>query len=64
MNQPIKNLTVKAAAIMGVTPQFLRVALQQGRFAKFGAAARMKKWGYYINADGFYAYMRGKEDAA
>ena len=32
MSAKVKKLTVlEAAAIMGVTPQFLRIALQQGR---------------------------------
>lgn len=62
MNQPAvyNKLTVKDAAdLMGVTPQFMRLALQQGRFP-FGTAVKMKRWSYYINADKFYYYI-GKQ---
>lgn len=54
----MSKLTVpEAAAIMGVTPQFLRLALQQGRFP-FGTAVKMRRWAYYINAQRFYEYTR------
>ena len=46
-----------AAAMLGVTPQFLRLGLQQGRFP-FGTAVKMKRWAYYINSERFYAYIR------
>jgi len=60
MNQH-KKLTVKeAAAIMGVTPQFLRMGLRQQRFP-FGVAVKMeRRWAYYINAEKFYSYLKGK----
>ena len=48
----------EAAAILGVTPQFLRLGLQQDRFP-FGTAVKMKRWAYYINPEKFYAY-RGR----
>lgn len=48
----------EAAEIMGVTPQFLRLALQQGRFP-FGVAVKMKRWSYYINEKKFYEYFAG-----
>lgn len=36
-----KKLTViEAAAIMDVDPQFLRIALRQGRFSEFGTGER------------------------
>ena len=55
-----KKLTVpEAAIIMGVTPQFLRIALRQGRFSEFGTAVKMKRWAYYINAERFYRYLKG-----
>ena len=54
---------VSAAEIMDVDPQFLRLGLQQGCFP-FGVAVKMKKrWAYYINADRFYAYLRGEDIA-
>jgi len=52
--------TVKeAAAIMGVTPRFLQLALQQGRFP-FGTAVKMKRWSYYIHTERFIQYMLGQ----
>ena len=46
----------EAAAIMGVTPQFLRLGLQQGKFP-FGVAVRMKRWAYFIRPDEFRKYV-------
>lgn len=55
------NITIKQAAeIMDVTPQFLRVALQQGRFP-FGAGVEMGNWVYYVNTTRFIKYMTGDE---
>ena len=52
------SLAVKEVArALGVTPQFLRLGLQQGRFP-FGTAVKMKRWAYYINSERFYAYIR------
>ncbi len=53
------NISVtEAAEEMGVTPQFLRLALQQGRFG-FGVAVRFeKRWSYYINRKQFQEYMQ------
>jgi hypothetical protein len=61
MEKP-KSLTPKQAAeIMGVTPQFIRCGLQQGRFP-FGTAVKMsKQWSYYINAHQFYQYLGVKD---
>ena len=56
---PQKLTVVEAAAIMDVDPQFLRIALQQGRFSEFGVAVKMKRWSYYINAERFYDYLAG-----
>lgn len=52
-----KLSVVEAAAIMDVDPQFLRLALQQGKFP-FGTAVKMeKRWAYYINKKRFYDYL-------
>lgn len=47
-----------AAEIMGVTPQFLRMALMQGRFS-FGVGVKMGQNEFYINAARFVQYMKG-----
>ena len=60
MNEQAEKLTVpQAAEIMGVTPQLLRLGLQQGRFP-FGTAVKFKRWSYYINKDKFYEYINLK----
>ena len=57
------RLTVtQAAEIMGVDPQFLRIALQQGRFP-FGTAVKMKRWAYYINARKLHDYLGARGEA-
>lgn len=48
----------EAAKIMGVTPRFLQIALQQEKF-DFGTAVEMDRWVYYINRDRFWQYMKG-----
>ena len=53
----------EAAKIMGVTPRFLQLAMQQGRF-DFGVAVKMEKWSFYINAERFKEYMRIKNKAS
>lgn len=59
--QTPKKLTVpEAAAIMDVDPQFLRIALRQGRFSEFGTAVKMRRWVYYINTERFYRYLNGE----
>ena len=50
----------EAAAIMGVTPQFLRAALIQERFP-FGVAVQMKQNEFYINKKRFMLYMEGAD---
>lgn len=57
--QPKKLTVPEAAAIMGCDPQFLRIALRQGRFSEFGTAVKMKRWAYYINAERFFRYLKG-----
>ena len=57
-NQHRPALAVKdVARVLGVTPQFLRLGLQQGRFP-FGTAVKFRRWSYYINSDRFYAYVK------
>lgn len=57
------SLTVaEAADIMGVTTQFLRIALQRGIFS-FGIAQHLKgtkKYTYYINKNKLIEYVGGK----
>ena len=60
MDQHTKLTIPQAAKLMDVDPQFLRIALQQGRFP-FGAAVKMKRWAYYINAKKFYDYLGHRE---
>lgn len=55
-----ERITVdQAARIMGVTPQFLRIALQHNKFP-FGTAVKFKRWSYYINTERFIKYMKGE----
>ena len=64
MNNSAKKFTVpEAAAMMGVTPQFLRLGLRQGRFP-FGTAVKLKRWSYYINSNHFMEYLGQKADGA
>lgn len=61
MQQHTNKLTIpEAAKIMDVDPQFLRIALQQGRFP-FGTAVKMKRWAYYINPKQFYDYLSNRK---
>ena len=49
----------QAAALMGVSPQFVRIGLQQGRLP-FGTAVKMSsRWTYYINEEKLLAYISG-----
>jgi hypothetical protein len=52
----------RAAAEMGVTPQFLRLGLRAGKFP-FGTAVQMPggRWSYYINATRFERYLAGMD---
>lgn len=56
-------MTVKeAAATMGVSEQFIRLGLQQGRFP-WGYAVKMRKrYAYYINKRRFYEEQSLKSD--
>ena len=50
-----------AAPIMGVSQQFLRFALRDGRFP-FGVGQLMEvQYEYYINTKRFIAYMEAKD---
>lgn len=60
MNDHPKLSVEQAAKIMGVTPMFLRIGLRQGKFP-FGTAVKNKRWGYYINAERFRAYMEARD---
>jgi len=57
--RPAKIRILDAAAIMGVTPRFLQMGLQQGRFP-FGVGVEMDQWSYYINTERFLKYMKGE----
>lgn len=56
--RPPKIPVQVAAAIMGVTPRFLQMGLQQRRFP-FGVGVEMGQWAYYINTERFIKYMTG-----
>lgn len=56
--RPAKLSVKDASEIMGVTPRFLQMALQQGRFP-FGTGVEMEQWAYYINTERFVKYMIG-----
>lgn len=56
--KPVKITVQQAAKIMGVTPRFLQMGLQYGKFP-FGTAVKMeKRWAYYINTERFIKYMK------
>ena len=56
-----EKITVQVAAeIMGVTPRFLQMALQQNKFP-FGIGVKIGKWSYYINTKRFIIYMNSAE---
>jgi hypothetical protein len=57
------RLSVKqAAALMGVSEQFLRLGLQQGKF-NFGTAVKTSsRWTYYINTTLFLRYIGAEID--
>jgi len=55
--RPLTITVQEAAPIMGVTPRFLQLALQQGKFP-FGIGVEMSQWAYYINTDRFIHYMK------
>lgn len=58
-SRPVKISVKDAAAMMEVTPRFLQMGLQQGRFP-FGVGVEMEQWAYYINTERFIRYMVGQ----
>jgi transcriptional regulator with XRE-family HTH domain len=55
----VPNMPVsQAAALMGKSPQFVRVALQRG-VVPFGFAVKVSgdRWSYHISPKRFYEYM-------
>ena len=58
--RPPRVSVPEAAKIMGVSPQFRRLGLQQGKYP-FGEAVKMKHWRYNINTERFICYMRAKD---
>ncbi len=53
---------LEAAELMGTDPQFLRIALQKGRFP-FVVAIKRKRWAYYINRERFFKYLNATEES-
>lgn len=60
IDKPVRISIQEAAKRMGVAEQFLRVALQHEKF-DFGIAVKDKRWTYYINAERFEIYMKGRQ---
>ena len=58
--RPFTITVQEASTIMDVTPRFLQLALQQGKFP-FGAGVEMERWAYYINTERFLLYMKGSD---
>ncbi len=57
--KPPTITVLQAAEIMAVTPQFLRLAIIDGRFP-FGVGVKMEQNVFYINTVRFIKYMRGE----
>ena len=56
--------TKKAATLLGLPEQTLRVFLQYGRFKEFAEAIKKegsKHWTYYINENRLYDYLKIKK---
>lgn len=54
----------KAAELLGLPEQTLRVFIQYGKFSEFAEAIKIgnsKHWTYYINASRLYEYLKIKE---
>lgn len=59
-----QRITIKQAAeLLGVSQQFLRIGLQQGKFP-FGIAVKTSRnrYTYYINSTQFVKYLSGEID--
>ena len=58
--------TEKAAQLLGLPVQTLRIFMQNGKFPEFATAIKRegsKHWIYYINAPRLYDYLKIKEPA-
>ena len=58
--------TEKAAQLLGLPVQTLRIFMQNGKFPEFATAIKRegsKHWIYYINAPRLYDYLKTKEPA-
>lgn len=58
--------TEKAAQLLGLPVQTLRIFMQNGKFSEFATAIKRegsKHWIYYINAPRLYDYLKIKEPA-
>lgn len=58
--------TDKAAQLLGLPVQTLRIFMQNGKFPEFATAIKRegsKHWIYYINAPRLYDYLKIKEPA-
>lgn len=62
-----KRMTTEKAAQLLVLPvQTLRIFMQNGKFSEFATAIKRegsKHWIYYINAPRLYDYLKTKEPA-
>lgn len=61
-NQRIK--TEKAAQLLGLPVQTLRIFIQHNKFPEFATAIKKdgsKHWTYYINTTRLYEYLKMKE---
>lgn len=54
-------LVSEASKLLGINPQTLRLALQQGKFPQFGTAIKTskKRYVYYINEKRLMKYLEG-----
>lgn len=58
--------TEKAAQLLGLPVQTLRIFMQNGKFPEFATAIKRegsKHWIYYINAPRLYDYLKIKKPA-
>ena len=58
-DKPPTITVLQAAEIMSVTPQFLRLAIMEGRFP-FGVGVKMEQNVFYINTVRFIKYMKAE----
>ncbi len=56
MKSPNRLSVVDAAALMGVTQQFIRIGLQKNVFPFGYAVKRERRWSYYISPVKFTEY--------